>query len=131
MKTIKLRGFCYVNGDENGKMIAREQCSCGGCFDNTYDVEEGDEVVSFRSMGVNGKLKNITLISMRFRTGKDAQLSGVFMKSHDKAIEWYCGGQLYDNYGVDGGKSFVAGLMKSMPDVNTSIDLPQAAKNTL
>ena len=126
---IELRGFCYVAGDENGKIIAREACSCGGCFDNTYPVEPGDEVVSFKSLGVNGKISNVTLTSMRFRFGKDVQIGEkVVMKAHDKAIDWYCGGQLYDNYGVDGGKSFVAGLIKSMPDMNTSIDLPQAAR---
>ena len=133
MKRIELRGLgCHVIGDENGKIIAREQCSCGGCFDNTYPVEPGDEVVSFKLLGVNGKISNVTLTSMRFLFGKNVQIGEkVIMKAHDKAIDWYCGSQLYDNYGVDGGKSFVAGLIKSMPDINSSsIDLPQAAKKS-
>lgn len=131
-KRHELRGLGAHVFEKDGKMFVREMCSCGGCFDRTWEINEGDTVVSFRSMGLIGHLKNIRAISMMFRTTENTVLEHVELTAHSDAIDYYCGGQLFDNYGVDGGKSFAAGLIKSLEKdgikVDTDVVLPAAAR---
>ena len=132
-KRHELKGMVAHIYEKDGKMFVRETCSCGGCFDRTWEINEGDIVVSFRSIGLNGHLKNIRVVSMLFRTAENTILDHVELTAHQPAIDFYCGSQLYDNYGINGGKSFASELIKSLKKdgikVNTDIVLPQSAKN--
>ncbi len=125
-KIHKLRGFCCVY-EKDGKMYVRESCSCGGCFDNTLEISENDVVVTFRRIGLNGHLRKIKVEAMSFLTGTDTILDQCELISHPEAVEYYCGGQLYDNYGTDGGKSFAAGIIKEL-NLKDTIGLPLKAK---
>ena len=131
-KQHKLRGMAPYIYEKDGRMFVREMCSCGGCFDRTWEINEGDTIVSFRSIGLNGHLKNIRVVSMSFRTTENTILDHVELTSHQSAIDFYCGSQLYDNYGIDGGKSFASGLIKKLErygiKVDTDVILPNAAK---
>ncbi len=126
-KIHKLRGIASQVYEDAGKMYVREMCSCGGCFDRMWEINEGDTIVSFRTMGLNGHLKNIKVISMIFHFGKTTTLENVELSAHSEAIDYYCGGQLYDNYGIDGGKSFASELLKQVPNTISCIKLPAAA----
>ena len=126
-KVYDLRGFVRVF-EKDGKMFAKEICSCGGCFDKTYEINEGDVIRSFKSIGLNGKLKNIKVISMNFITGENTSLHYVKLESHQSAIDFYCGGQMFDNYGIDGSKSVVQEGIKQGIFSNKNIHLPNAAK---
>jgi len=126
-KRHELKGMASQVYENEGKMYVREMCSCGGCFDRTWEIHEGDTIVSFRTMHLNGHLKNIKVISMIFRIGKKTILDGVELSAHQAAIDYYCGSQLFDNYGVDGGQSFASELLKQVPNITSSIKLPAAA----
>jgi hypothetical protein len=124
----ELRGLLTQVYGENGKMYAREACSCGGCFDRTFEIHDGDTVVAFRRLWIGGHLRKLKLVAMEFKSSKESILEDVELAAHESATKYYCGGQLYDNYGVDGSKSFAAGLIKSLSADVETIDLPAAAK---
>ena len=52
---------------KDGKMIARDMCDCG-CQNWTYEVNEGDTLVSSTNVMLIGHLKNIKVVSNRVRT---------------------------------------------------------------
>jgi hypothetical protein len=134
-KVYNLKGLgLAVYSNEKGDMYAREMCSCGGCFDNTYKLEENDVVVSFKNLYVrdNSHLRKIKLITMSVTIGQNVILDDVKWESHKSAIDFYCGSQLYDNYGIDGSKSFTSELIKTGLVSNANnIALPNAAQQEI
>ena len=116
-KTHNLKGgFLFIRGYPDGKMFVQEICSCGGCFDRTTEIHEGDIVVAFRGICLCGPLRKIKVVAMEFKVYGNATFDQVIMTAHDKAIEQYCGGMMFDNYGIDGERNFGKLLIKALEE---------------
>lgn len=117
-KIQELRGLgLQIWSDDQGKMFARERCSCGGCFDNIFEIFEGDTVTSFKHLNIcNGsQLKNIKLQSMEILIGENVQLDNVFFTAHDEAVSFFCGGAIYTNDTLEETKKWRFGTESKSP----------------
>ena len=84
---FKATHFHYIQ-EKDGKMIARDLCDCG-CQDWTYEVNEGDTLVSSIQVMLIGHLKNIKVISSKVRTHPKllAILENVKWESYKKELD--------------------------------------------
>ena len=86
MKTHNIKpGFSGIY-EKDGKMYAREQCTCGGCFDNTYEIEENDTVICVGRLGLSGHLKKLKIVSRAIFTGPNTILDYVVWTHPDNEM---------------------------------------------